>query len=170
MAGVNIFALNKREFYILVTLVVFSLCFSATMPPKMQEVLSHVLKKNYVSISTIDASEPPTLAKVPQFSIVIPKPEDTFAALFSIVKEETQLGKDEPKIIVFGTTANLVALYSKVFESQVDLKVYVMHSRMSQAARTKATEAFKAARNGIMFATDGKSIVYLWYLVLQSNQ
>ncbi len=135
------------------------MCFSATIPPKMQQVLSNVLKKDHTSISTIDTSEPPTLAKVPQFSVVIPRVEDTFTALFSLLKEEIRVTDTESKIIVFGTTANLVALYSEVFEGQTSLKVYELHSRMSQPARTRATEAFKAAKSGIMFATDGMSSV-----------
>lgn len=133
------------------------MCFSATIPPKMQQVLSNVLKKDHVSISTIDTSEPPTLAKVPQFSVTIPKIDDTFAALFSLIKQELKITEGESKIIVFGTTANLVALYSEVFDRKLPLTVYELHSRMTQPARTKATEAFKAAKNGIMFATDGMS-------------
>ena len=132
------------------------MCFSATIPPKIQEVVSHVLDKGYVSISTIDNLEPPTLAKVPQFSVVIPKAEDTFVAILSLIKKEIEDSPGDPKIIVFGTTANLVALYAEIFEDQTHLTVYELHSRMTQSARTKATDAFKAAKRGLMFATDGK--------------
>lgn len=130
------------------------MCFSATLPPKIQQVLSNVLKKDHVSISTIDASEPPTLEKVPQYSVVIPKIDDTFPALFSLIKEEIHATMGDSKIIVFGTTANLVALYAQVFEAQTHLKVYELQSRLSQPARTKATDAFKVATSGLMFATD----------------
>ena len=99
------------------------MCFSATIPPKMQQVLSHVLSQDHVSISTLDASEPPTLAKVPQYSVVIPSIVDTFTALYSLINEEIQATEGESKIIVFGTTANLVALYAQVFERQTNLKV-----------------------------------------------
>ncbi|KAF6240336.1 hypothetical protein HO173_001947 [Letharia columbiana] len=130
------------------------MCFSATLPPKIQQVLSNVLKEDYVSISTIEASEPPTLEKVPQYSIVIPEVEDTFPALFSLIKEELNATEGDSKIIVFGTTANLVALYAQVFEAQTHLKVYELQSRLSQPARTKATDAFRQAKSGLMFATD----------------
>ena len=122
----------------------------------MEQVLSHVLKKEHVSISTLDASEPPTLARVPQYSVIIPSVTDTFNALYSLIKEEVQTTAGEPKIIVFGTTANLVALYAELFQNQTNLKVYELHSRMSQPARTRATNDFKNAKNGIMFATDGR--------------
>lgn len=124
----------------------------------MEQVLSHVLKKEHVSISTLDASEPPTLARVPQYSVIIPSVTDTFTALFSLIKEEVQITEGEPKFIVFGTTANLVALYVQVFQTQTNLKVYELHSRMSQPARTRATNDFKIAKNGIMFATDGRNL------------
>ena len=86
---------------------------------------------------------------------MIPKVEDTFPALFSLIKEEINATKGDSKIIVFGTTANLVALYAQVFEGQTHLKVYQLHSRLSQPARTKASDAFKAAKSGLMFASDG---------------
>ena len=81
--------------------------------------------------------------------------DGTFPALLSIIKEEIKATEGDSKIIVFGTTANLVALYAQVFEAQTHLKVYELQSRLSQPARTKATDAFKAAKSGLMFATDG---------------
>ena len=86
---------------------------------------------------------------------MIPKAEDTFPALFSLIKEEVEATKGDSKIIVFATTAFLAALYARVFEVQTHLKVYELHSRLSQRDRTTATDAFKTAQNGLMFATDG---------------
>ena len=100
------------------------MCFSATVPPKVKEVLSHVLEKNYTSISTIDASEPPTLEKVPQFSIFIPQAQDIFAALLALIQFEVKSCKEESKIIVFGVTANLVALYAELFRGLIPLRVF----------------------------------------------
>ena len=107
-----------------------------------------------MSIS-IDASEPPTLENVPQYSVVIPGVEDTLPTLLSLIKEEITAAAGNSKIIVFGSTAKLVALYAQVFEAQTNLKVYGLHSRMTQSARIEATKAFKAATSGLMFASDG---------------
>ena len=130
------------------------MCFSATIPPRMQQVFSHVLAKDHVSISTLDAAEPPTLAKVPQYSVIIPSVEDTFNALFALLKIEMDTSEGDPKIIVFGTTANLVALYAKAFQGLLNLEVFELHSRLSQPARTRTTGQFKEAKSGIMFASD----------------
>ena len=100
------------------------MCFSATVPPKVKEVLSHVLEKNYTSISTIDASEPPTLERVPQFSILIPQAQDIFNTLLALIQFEVNSCKEESKIIVFGVTANLVALYAELFRQLIPLRVF----------------------------------------------
>lgn len=130
------------------------MCFSATIPPKMQQVLAHVLNPSHVKVSTIDASEPPTLEKVPQFSVVVPNVRDTFTSLYLLLQEEVKATVGEPKIIVFGTTAKIVALFAELFQRQLGLDVYELHSRLSQPARTRTTEAFKTAKKGILFASD----------------
>lgn len=143
------------------------MCFSATVPPKVKEVLSHVLEKGYTSISTVDASEPPTLEKVPQFSIIIPQAQDIFKTLFALINLEMNASKEDSKIIVFGITANLVALYASLFRELIPasrLKIFELHSRLSQPARTKTTDAFREASSGIMLATDGAYILLCSYL------
>lgn len=132
------------------------MCFSATVPPKIKAVLPNVLNKNYTTISTIDSSEPPTLARVPQYSVVIPSVKDTFKALTSTINVEVSHDEEAPKIIVFGTTARLVVLYAQFFKPQTSLKVFELHSRLTQPARIRTTTEFKNAESGIMFATDGK--------------
>lgn len=141
------------------------MCFSATIPPKTQQVFSHVLKPDHAKISTIDSSEPPTIDKVPQFSIVVPSVKDTFTSLFLLLQEEIKATVGEPKIIVFGVTANMVALCAEVFQAQLGLTVYELHSRISQAQRTRTTDAFKTAKNGILFASDGNSLGHYVLLI-----
>lgn len=132
------------------------MCFSATFPAKIQEVLSCVLDSDYTSISTIEPSEVPTVDGVPQFFLVIPTVVETFATLLSLIRHEITVSTKEPKIIVFGITAAIVSLYAKVFSDHTDLRVFELHSRMTQPRRTQTTSEFKAAKNGIMFATDGR--------------
>lgn len=130
------------------------MCFSATVPDKIKKVLPKVLNEDYTMISTVDSSEPPTLAGVEQNFIVIPTVKDTFNALFALISLETSESKESPKIIVFGTVAKLVALYVRLFQEQTRLKVYELHSRLSQSNRIRITAEFKQADRGILFATD----------------
>ena len=86
----------------------------------------------------------------------MPSVKDTFTALYALLQEEIQATEVDPKIIVFGTTAKIVALFAEVFHNKLGLKVFELHSRMTQSARTRTTDEFKTAEKGIMFASDGK--------------
>lgn len=48
----------------------------------------------------------------------------------------------------------MVALYAKSYEGLLPLKISQLQSRLSQPVRTRTTEEFKAAKSGIMFASD----------------
>ena len=127
------------------------MCFSATVPPKIKDVVSCVLNPGYSVISTIDKNEAPTLAGVPQYHVIIPSVSEHLTSIMALLKQECG---PRSKVIVFGVTANMVALYAKVFERETPLPVYTLHSRLSQSARTRTTEAFKEATSGVMFASD----------------
>lgn len=141
------------------------MCFSATVPPKIKDVLSNVLKPGYTEISTLDESEPPTINGVPQFSVIIPKPEDIFSALLSLINMEAKATKANAKIIVFGTTANLVAMYADLYRLLLPFDIFELHSRLNQNQRTKTANAFKEATSGVMFATDGTVPIHLLVVI-----
>ncbi|PNS19164.1 hypothetical protein CAC42_1900 [Sphaceloma murrayae] len=128
------------------------MCFSATVPDRVKDVIDCVLNPGYTSISTVQKNETPTHERVPQYHVIIPSVAYTFTALLSLLKHEEQYGS---KIIVFGVTANMVALFAKVFaQGLVQRDIYELHSRLSQSTRTKTTDNFKKADSGIMFASD----------------
>ncbi|MCJ1360752.1 MAG: hypothetical protein MMC33_010761, partial [Icmadophila ericetorum] len=128
------------------------MCFSATIPEKIKTVIECVLDPGYASITTIDKTEPPTLERVPQFHILIPSVTDTFNVLYSLLTVEAN---SNSKIVIFGVTANMVALFSNLFSHGLAfLQIYELHSRLSQNIRTKTTDNFKAATSGLMFASD----------------
>ncbi|KAJ5591620.1 ATP-dependent RNA helicase mitochondrial [Penicillium hispanicum] len=128
------------------------MCFSATLPPKVRDVVSVVLRPGYSSISTIEKNEVPTHERVPQYHVLIPSVAETFTTLASLLNIEIQ---NSSKIIVFGITANMVALFARVFsQGLTPLKVFEIHSRLNQNARTRTTAQFKEADAGILFASD----------------
>ncbi|EAA62716.1 hypothetical protein AN5623.2 [Aspergillus nidulans FGSC A4] len=124
----------------------------ATLPPKVKDVVSVVLNPGYTSISTVDKNEPPTHERVPQYYVLMPSVAETFTTLSSLLAHES---KKNTKIIVFGVTANMVALSHSAFANGLTpLKVFEIHSRLSQSARTRTTSQFKEADAGILFASD----------------
>ncbi|KAL4932240.1 DEAD/DEAH box helicase [Aspergillus undulatus] len=128
------------------------MCFSATVPPKVKDVVSVILKSGYSSISTIDKNELPTHERVLQHYITIPSVEDTFTTLTALLNHEMNASS---KIIVFGVTANMVSLFAAAFSKGLTpLKVFEIHSRLTQVGRTRTTQQFKEANSGILFASD----------------
>lgn len=128
------------------------MCFSATVPPKVKDVMNVVLKNGYASLSTIEKNDTPTHERVPQYSVIMPSVADTFTTLASLLQLEI---KNNSKIIVFGVTANMVALTAAAFSRGLtSLPVFEIHSRLNQNARTRTTAQFKEATAGILFASD----------------
>lgn len=64
------------------------LCFSATLPSKVKDVVHHILAPGYKHISTIDKNEPPTTVNVPQHSIIMPDIKDTFNFIQAFLQAE----------------------------------------------------------------------------------
>jgi ATP-dependent RNA helicase MSS116 len=92
---------------------------------------------------------------VPQFSITIPSVTRSFSALLALIEQEYTQNPEDFKAIVFGTTANGVGLLYDLYKVALpQFKLYELHSRMSQPARTKTTQAFKDAKSGILVASD----------------
>lgn len=132
------------------------MCFSATMPPAVRDMLHHVLKPGYKHISTISESEAPTVDKIPQ-SVQIADIDSLIPTLHNLLACE-QLDNPDLKAVIFTPTARYAALLYQIFAQQGtspgNLPVHQMHSRMSQPSRNKTVEAFKPARRGLLFASD----------------
>jgi ATP-dependent RNA helicase MSS116 len=131
------------------------MCFSATLPKEVLDVAKVVLKPNYTHLSTVDSNEVPTHERVPQFYFTVPTISQTFAALSALLVEEYNKNPTEFKAIVFGTTANGVGLLYDLYRHALpQFKMFELHSRMSQPARTRTTQQFKDATTGVLFASD----------------
>lgn len=134
------------------------MCFSATMPQKISGVLPKVLKQSHTHLSTVDPNETPTIDRVPQHSIVVSSAAEVYNTLWAVLQTEYEAQPDNFKAIVFGTTANGVALmhslFSTLLASNNNMQVFQLQSRLSQNIRTRTTADFKAAPAGIMFASD----------------
>lgn len=134
------------------------MCFSATVPKKIEAVLPKVLLPNYIRLSTIDPDETPTIDRVPQHSIIVPSNQEIYTTLYALLQKEHELSPDNFKVIVFGATANgvalMAALLSGLFSSNTSPQIFQLQSRLSQNVRTRTTNEFKEASSGIMLASD----------------
>jgi superfamily II DNA/RNA helicase len=58
-------------------------------------------------------------------------------------------------VMTFLPTARSASIYNEIFSNmQLPYPTWEIHSRMSQSARGKATEAFRAAKEGVLFSSD----------------
>ena len=58
-------------------------------------------------------------------------------------------------VMAFLPTARSASIYNEIFANmQLPYPTWEIHSRMSQSARGKATEAFRAAKEGVLFSSD----------------
>lgn len=130
--------------------------FSATIAPHVQKLASLVLSDRYKFISTIPAGETQTHERVPQHVTIVPEFSDLAAGTVGAVRQEmARVGEANFKAIVFAPTAALVDFHADVLGAFKDLPpISVLHSRMTQSKRSRITDAFRNASNGILCATD----------------
>jgi ATP-dependent RNA helicase MSS116 len=89
------------------------------------------------------------LITVPTFACVAP------AMVGSIREEAALLGPDIFKAIVFAPTAAHVDFYGHILSNISGIPtVLILHSRLSQSKRTRATNDYRTAKSAILVATD----------------
>ncbi|KAI0161989.1 DEAD-domain-containing protein [Xylariaceae sp. FL1272] len=130
--------------------------FSATVPERVREVAHLALSDGYRFINTIPKGEIGTHQRVPQQLVVVPDFSDLAAATLGSIRQEISLeGIDTFKAIVFAPTAGLADFYAEILEKSSGFpQIYALHARMSQSKRTKTTDEYRQAQNGILVATD----------------
>jgi ATP-dependent RNA helicase MSS116 len=124
-------------------------------------VAASTLSPNHEYISTVSDADIATHESVTQTFSLIPR-KDQFAVLASLLA--TKLApQPDAKAIVFLPTARETQIWGALLEAALKqanlnpalrLPMYVMHSRLSQKQRDKATQDFRDATKGVMFASD----------------
>lgn len=135
------------------------LLFSATLPQNMKRAFSDVLPEDYSLVDCVDRNnvKSETNVQVEQTYVVLDSMENYISALVALVSH-LMLGEKEEKqkMMVFMPTTRLVGFFSELFDIgiQQDLKVFQLHSKMSQSSRNRVSKDFRNAKKGILFTTD----------------
>jgi ATP-dependent RNA helicase MSS116, mitochondrial len=136
-----------------------TLLFPATMPQALSYMATQVLKKDHVFIDTVGEEDVQTHLHVQQRFVECSWADQVYAVQ-ALLAEHVQENPTDYKIIVFFTTARLTGFMAELFNSLQNMKngsgnkILEIHSRKSQAARTKASDQFRAAKTAIMFSSD----------------
>eukprot|EP01134_Creolimax_fragrantissima_P003989 CFRG3989T1 len=144
-----------------------SLCFSATLPASLQNVLSTALRSNHSFIDCTtrsdDSSDVHDASKVPQ-SFALVDFNDVFVATCMAVADEIAKKPEGHKVIVFLPTARQTGFVASMLRNWFDgqskplgqnaTTVHEIHSRLSMKKRQTTSEAFKIAKTGILVSSD----------------
>lgn len=130
--------------------------FSATVSRSIQQIARATLDKNHIFIDTVTDSASPVHAHVPQYHTVLPSAADQLPHILRLLAHDqlTNLGKS--KTILFLPTTKMTQLYTTlvrelsktVLPAGKNTKVYEIHSKRTQDARTMTSDAFRKDRSG----------------------
>ena len=130
-----------------------SLCFSATMPTELSKVLGTTLRADHRVIDCVGMqAESETASRVTQEVLTAPMNAGPGLAA-AVVRAELARAKGEGKVVVFCPTANQAQFVSELF-SAMGVRNSPLHSRKSQAYRTRVSTEFRDAKQGVLVASD----------------
>ena len=136
-----------------------TLLFSATVPPEVKAIMAATMKPDFVTVDCIHDGDPAshTNAQVEQKHVIVSSKDrlvtGTLDILYRLIHNAKTAG--EPlKLVAFFNTANLVAYYAELFNEGLGIPVLELHSRKSQAFRTRTADQFRAADAAILFTSD----------------
>ncbi|KAG6840242.1 hypothetical protein C0991_007990 [Blastosporella zonata] len=132
--------------------------FSATVSKEIREVAREALNSEHVFVSTLGEDEANTHEHVPQTYITTPF-SSTLPTALQLLHADILTHPSSSKTIIFFPTARHVSFAASLLSSlQPSLpalpKIFDLHSRMSQSARTRATSGFATASSGILLSSD----------------
>jgi ATP-dependent RNA helicase MSS116 len=126
------------------------LLFSATIPQSVQEIAKNALRPGFQFIDTVGEDTDQTHQHVTQ-ELVVMDLEDQIPSILSVLMREMSVPNF--KVIVFFTTARLTGYMARLFQ-ELQFHVLEIHSRKSQAQRTKCSDEFRDGKNLILFSSD----------------
>lgn len=128
-----------------------TLLFSATVPKEVHQVSQLALKREHEFINTVEEGSEETHSKVVQSSMVASH-ESHFSIIYAILKGH--ISQDpEYKVLVFCITAMMTRLVAEIL-SELKLNVREIHSRKSQAYRTRVSDEFRKSKGLILVTSD----------------
>ncbi|KAA8497319.1 DEAD-box ATP-dependent RNA helicase 31 [Porphyridium purpureum] len=143
-----------------------SLCFSATVPQGLSEVLGSALRYDHV---TVDCTEGDGLGdthdatKVRQ-GVATVDLENVNVSVCTVIAAEMMNNPEEYKIIVFLPTARQAQFFAELLNAWLSAptspvgrnhpEVLEIHSRKSMSNRTKTSDQFRSAKRAVLVSSD----------------
>jgi ATP-dependent RNA helicase MSS116 len=145
-----------------------TLMFSATIARDVVDLVRRTLKPGFHFARCVDENEEPTHQRVPQKVVHVQGFENIIPSLYELIQSQVEKSKSGDSlpfkaIVYFNSTAE-VTLAASVFyklgggfkrdKPLSGIKNYEIHSKLSQAQRTRAADEFRFAKTGVLFSSD----------------
>lgn len=145
-----------------------NLMFSATVPRDVVDLVRRTLRPGFHFAKCVNEEEEPTHARVPQKSVIVAGFENIMPSLYELAlkkQQEAMAGGARPfkAIVYFNSTAEVTLAASVFYKLSGGFKRktplsgvrnFEIHSKLSQAQRTRASDDFRACKSGILFSSD----------------
>jgi len=144
-----------------------TMMFSATIPAEVISLVRRMLKPGFQFVKCIRDDEAPTHQRVPQKVVDINGLENRLPAILELCQREigaakTGEGKPFKALVFFNSTAEVSAAAASFRNLRADTanhplhpaKVLEIHSKLTQAQRTRTSDHFKNASSAILFSSD----------------
>jgi ATP-dependent RNA helicase MSS116 len=139
-----------------------TLFFSATLPKEVRRMVGRFVSKEpdgspspIEMIDCIQEEDPSshTALSVDQSHVILPN-DKLVSGVAQILLDLMNSNRDH-KILVFFPTTSQVAYFANLFNTGIGRRVLEIHSKKSQANRTRTSEMFRRAEgNAVMFTSD----------------
>jgi ATP-dependent RNA helicase MSS116 len=144
-----------------------TMMFSATIPQDVVQLVRQMLNPGFQFVRCVSQNEVPTHEKVTQKVVHVHALENVLPTLLELCQREIQAGetgngKPFKAIVFFNSTAE-VTLAASVFRNLRSndvrhplhpARILEIHSRLTQAQRTKTSDNFRRASSAILFSSD----------------
>ena len=129
-----------------------TLLFSATVPNQVKQIAANALRPGYAYVDCVGEEDSATNTQVTQWLTMAPL-DDHLPLLVQLVNMHQAQNPVEHKVICFFPTARATQLAAELFQA-LGKPVTEIHSRKSQGHRTKAADAFRESKCGVMMSSD----------------
>ncbi|KAI9373090.1 P-loop containing nucleoside triphosphate hydrolase protein [Aspergillus egyptiacus] len=143
-----------------------TLLFSATMDREVMDIVRRTMSPGFEFVKTVRDDEVPTHLSVPQKAVVMNGLENTFLTLFELIKRNMDNERPFKGIVYFNSTKQVAIAY-EIFDRLLNvpgeprsghplgrMHLGEIHSRLSQAQRTRVANQFRKCKTGVLFSSD----------------
>ncbi|KAF9495750.1 DEAD-domain-containing protein [Pleurotus eryngii] len=131
--------------------------FSATVSPAVRQMSKSFLSDNHAIINCVSGSDPsPVHAHIPQYHTVLPTAAHQIPSVLRLLAHDQLTNPGSSKAIIFFPTTKMTVMFANILRDVArqclpavrNVRVYELHSKRAQDARTRTSDAFRADTSG----------------------